>query len=741
MSKRELAIALLIFMGLLVPLIPFSECALIPQDQTINIVDTHDDKYVTELGVGIDSYLVHVLDPTYDLRAFTIFRNVSINFWEPLHNATLRLYTGNTLDFDKDSTITIYGMKIDELQNILPIGPSDILSMPLTDHYVNFNTSQFYGVQWHEIDVTTLVEELIRAHNWDGDGITGGEIGDTIGFIMLGAKGHDVRYFVDYRNDPALSAKLRIRWNHQPPLNDPPDDYDFVEQYKNHSIWRDIPLEGPINYVFIKTPSEYDIYYDSVHPIPGSKKTVTTTTLANALQYGSRRHLTRDRNGTLHVVYPRVYDWERTGILTKRSHDDGATWINETYLSGNAGRKNYNQVMPSIAVDSQDNLHVVWSGKATAYPDYDQVWYTKYSINIQSWSTPLRISTYSGMESGPQSHSSIAVDSNNLIYVAWDGTATGFPTESQTWIKNYTDSWSNPLRISTASGMATKTTGTPGIAVDSNNSIHISFTGLSGDYPVSDQIWYVNYTTATSWGTPIRISTYAGMDTETQGENTIALDTNNTIYVSWQGEATGYPDFSQIWIVNKTTSWGDIRRISTYDGMQSYHQANPTITLSYNDTIYVIWYGMATGHTNNTKIWLGKYNTSWCAELLQEVGYARYPNARWSRWPGPENDTFFNTDLNGTFVQGPFDTLEEAKACLDAKQPIDPMDPEPPGWEDTPVAFSRFRLRLYLLIVGYGCIWGPIWFFCWRRPSGYYICGGALVMLMGLGLLIQIIYV
>jgi len=119
---------------------------------------------------------------------------------------------------------------------------------------------------------------------------------------------------------------------------------------------------------------------------------------------------------------------------------------------------------------------------------------------------------------------------------------------------------------------------------------------------------------------------------------------------------------------------------------------------------------------------------------------ARY----WHDWffieDGPDDTVtdpyYVVTDPNGTIIYIDGDPWD----WIDGVDP-DPQDPEPSGWEGTPPEFSRFSIRRYFLILGYFCVWGPIWFFCWRRPSGYYICGGALIMLMGFGLLLSVQYV
>ena len=233
--KSKKTILLILIIGL--SLIPKVR-AITPQSQTVRITDTHDDMFITEIGIGIDSSLVTIKDPNMDIRAFLVFRELDINYWEPLKNATLRLHTSNTLSFDADSSISIYGMKLSDLQVEGWLLPSTVLSIGYTDARTDYNTSEFYGGQWHEINVTDIVEELIRTPNWDGDGAAGTETGDAIGFHIVGAEGDDKRYFYDYKVGNGLEAQLILHWNHEPP---PPAGSGglatFNETYRGYHIW------------------------------------------------------------------------------------------------------------------------------------------------------------------------------------------------------------------------------------------------------------------------------------------------------------------------------------------------------------------------------------------------------------------------------------------------------------------------------------------------------------------------
>ena len=128
---------------------------------------------------------------------------------------------------------------------------------------------------------------------------------------------------------------------------------------------------------------------------------------------------------------------------------------------------------PSIAVNSNNYLHVVWTSGANSINGERKVWYTEYN---GTWQVPVAISTKPELNGYYMNNPSIAVDSYDNLHVVWDGISTSIPVYSQIWYTNYTTSWSSPIRISNATGMTASTQETPSIAVDSNNRIQVIWT-------------------------------------------------------------------------------------------------------------------------------------------------------------------------------------------------------------------------------------------------------------------------
>lgn len=148
-----------------------------------------------------------------------------------------------------------------------------------------------------------------------------------------------------------------------------------------------------------------------------------------------------------------------------------------------------------ITFDKDDYVHIVWRGRATGYP-VTQIWYI---TNQGGWSTE-RISTDTDMEDYDQNVPDITVDSDDYIHVVWFGKVSGYPNQYQIWYAKNTTSWSAPLRISTYSGMNTNNQSAPSIAVDSDDILHVLFHGKATGFLDYNKIWYTLYNT--SWTTP-----------------------------------------------------------------------------------------------------------------------------------------------------------------------------------------------------------------------------------------------
>lgn len=209
--------------------------------QDLEITEDGDDGFVTEVGIGFHGDLVTILDPNMMIKAYLVFRELDINSWEPLNNATLRLYAVGNFPFESASQVVIGGIALKDFQGIGP--GTDAQTMPFTVAQVVYNTSEFTGGKWVDINVTSIIQELISKPDWDGDGPTGIGTGDNVGFIIFGVDEHDTRYFYAYEAGNGVQAQLDIGWGEDPPApppgGGPPGipEPEYNETYRDYDLW------------------------------------------------------------------------------------------------------------------------------------------------------------------------------------------------------------------------------------------------------------------------------------------------------------------------------------------------------------------------------------------------------------------------------------------------------------------------------------------------------------------------
>lgn len=313
----------------------------------------------------------------------------------------------------------------------------------------------------------------------------------------------------------------------------------------------------------------------------------------------STRQVVRTLNGDLHCVYIRNIGTYQ--ICYSKSDDEGETWT-ETVLSSGS----YYHYYPSIAVDSNDHLHVVWHGPHAGSPSYGQIQYRKYT---DSWQTV----EYLTSEGVSQTSPTIAVDSNDYLHVVWQG-------DKQIWYKKYTDSWGSIENIVSEED----TQSDPSIAVDSNDYLHVVWRGNVG-VPVYKQIRYIKYTD--SWGEVEDLTS----EDDDQNIPSIAVDSNDHLHVVWHGEHADSPDHRHIRYKKYTDSWQSIVNLTSGD----YEQYSPSLAVDSNDYLHVVWYGKHSGSTTYWQIRYIKYTDSWGSieNLTSASSNQRFPILLWSLWP------------------------------------------------------------------------------------------------------------
>jgi len=205
-------------------------------------------------------------------------------------------------------------------------------------------------------------------------------------------------------------------------------------------------------------------------------------------------------------------------IYYKRSTDGGSTWDATKRLTWNSGSSRY----PAIAIDPNNNLHVVWHDNI---PGNYEIYYKKSTDGGSTWGATKRLT----MNSGDSNYPGIAIDSNNNIHVVWDDLTPG---NYEIYYKRSTDggsTWGGSQRITWNSGSS----GITAIAIDSNNNLHMVWDDST---PSNWEIYYKSSSDGGStWSAAKRLTWNSG----SSYYPAIAIDSNNNLHMVWQDSTPG----------------------------------------------------------------------------------------------------------------------------------------------------------------------------------------------------------
>ncbi len=307
----------------------------------------------------------------------------------------------------------------------------------------------------------------------------------------------------------------------------------------------------------------------------------------------------------------------------------------------------------SIAIDTNNNVYITGYTYSSDFPTlnaYDSTYNGNKDAFIISFLSngSLRWSTYFG-GSDLDKGNSIAIDSNNNVYITGDSLSSDFPTlnaydstnngNGDTFIASLNSDGN--LRWSTFFGGSSYDYGN-GIAIGLDNNVYVIGTTYSSDFPTSNaydstfngnkDAFVMSFTSTGS----LRWSTYLGGSDDDNGKN-IAIDLNNNIYITGYTKSSDFPTLNAYDITFNSqldafvagfTPIGTIRW-STYLGGSNIDEGFD-ITTDSDNNVYVI------GNTYSTNISTkNTYNSTYNDnEDLIVISFTSDGSMKWSTYIG-----------------------------------------------------------------------------------------------------------
>ncbi|MHA1348887.1 MAG: hypothetical protein ACTSQM_03950 [Candidatus Odinarchaeia archaeon] len=224
---------------------------------------------------------------------------------------------------------------------------------------------------------------------------------------------------------------------------------------------------------------------------------------------------------------------------------------------------------PSITVDSSGAIHLVFINMK-----YNTVMYmNKSSVG---WSTPINI-TDPATFSEIRPPLSIAVDSNNHVYVGFSARVNGSENTDVFLCNNSLGTWSMPLNVSKD---PEKFDLFPSIGIDSQDNIHVVWASNVANYPWTGVLKYAN-NSGNVWHEPIVINGTGLFVTSTS----ISIDSNDNVHIAfsqWNKHWAG-----EIFYVNNTS--GNFETPINVSRTPTVDDDNPHILVDKNNVVHILY--------------------------------------------------------------------------------------------------------------------------------------------------------
>ncbi|MCG2826508.1 MAG: right-handed parallel beta-helix repeat-containing protein [Thermoplasmatales archaeon] len=295
--------------------------------------------------------------------------------------------------------------------------------------------------------------------------------------------------------------------------------------------------------------------------------------VSNDIEFTHHPVVATDSKNNMHVV------WEATGenwrwIHYKNSTDGGKTWseekkLHDTSCSGHT---------PSITIDKNDVIHVVWSG---GYADYKgrEIFYTKSTDGGISWSETMRL-TYADDDSFTPKIATY----ENTLHLVWVDERWGGYGHKEICYKRSVDggkNWSEDLRLTNTSLNDTGESGLPSLAVDSMGSVHIAWYCGKGD---KQQVYYTKSGDGSNWTESLLLNP-DGSKSWGGYPPAIAVDSYYNLYVIWEEGGSFKEQFYYKKWERCNNTWSQKKKLTN----SPKHANSPSLVIDSSDTLHLIW--------------------------------------------------------------------------------------------------------------------------------------------------------
>lgn len=177
-------------------------------------------------------------------------------------------------------------------------------------------------------------------------------------------------------------------------------------------------------YVWQKNNHAQNSVHDNESKQSSSQISLDTTQDIAAQGYSGQRKIVFSDENTGYVAYRKKADGVLGIYIAKIKKSSDSNWQVDKINGPLNSKNNVTQRVPSLTIDGNKNIHVVWYGSINQdKPNNRQILYSRSTNEGQTWSKEMIISNVGGHtnESQWQEHPSIETGRDNYLFVVWEG--------------------------------------------------------------------------------------------------------------------------------------------------------------------------------------------------------------------------------------------------------------------------------------------------------------------------------
>jgi len=280
--------------------------------------------------------------------------------------------------------------------------------------------------------------------------------------------------------------------------------------------------------------------------------------------------LTVDSSGKLHAVWTDA----RLGasrIYYSNSTDNGTTWSGNVQVNASAAGS---QVQPSVAVDSSNNIYVVWEDLRSGY----HIYMSKSTNGGTSFGAAAKLDSSSGQARYP----AIGIAPNDNLTVAWQDSRN---SNWDVFLVTSTDSGSSfGSEVNATKDTSGSAQTLPRLSADSKSNINLVWN--DNRFSNNTVMWSTTSDGKTFTATPVN-DTDTGISTPQAAS--VAVDSGDIARVVWQDKRSGSVYnrifYSELSSAGASTFTASVR----VDNTTTAYCSHPYLAVDSNSVVSVVW--------------------------------------------------------------------------------------------------------------------------------------------------------